>query len=302
VISTGQWNLFGLTIRSELPLPFEQAQEPTASPPQVEVRFAPLAPQSRPTASGADVIQLEIADVGRFRISGGREIIIDPVAGASERNLRVYLLGSAFGVLLHQRGLLPLHGNSILIGSHAVAFLGRSGAGKSTLATWFLDRDYRVLADDLSAIDLSDERRPLVMPGVPRLRLWKDALERSGRSSGDFDRSFDGEDKFDVPAPSGAAPAPLAACYILDEAPDGGPTRIERLQGMEAVAELFAHTYRGRFVRQLGSNRRHMQHCIAAAGAVPVYRVARQMGLGNLDRLCEQLEQHARASCAAPAL
>jgi hypothetical protein len=136
------------------------------------------------------------------------------------------------------------------IGGRACLFIGRSGAGKSTLAAWFHDRGHRVLADDVCAISL-DGGKAMAMPGVPRLRLWKDAVERSGRSTDSFERSFDGHDKFDVPTRSGPDLRPLAvaACYILDstEGAEGEP-RLDPLTGL-AVRRWGSDSYEEEAIR-----------------------------------------------------
>jgi len=250
-------------------------------------------------AVGADgALTLSVPEVGRFRIAGGSEILIDPVPGASERNLRVFLLGSAMGALLHQRGLLPLHANAVEFGGRAVAFLGRSGAGKSTLAAWFAGRGRQVLCDDVCAIEIDEAGAAAAMPGVPRLRLWKDALARSGRSPDDYGRSFDGQDKYDVPVAAALPerPLPLAACYLLA----GGPTDdvapgkpgIVRLTAGDAVEALVANTYRGSFVARLGLSERHLRQCLAIARTVPVYRACRRWGDEAFDQEAEMLARH----------
>jgi hypothetical protein len=239
-----------------------------------------------------------VPDVARFRIEAGREIIIDPAPGASERNLRVFLLGSAMGALLHQRGLLPLHANAVASGGRAVAFVGRSGAGKSTLADWFAGRGDQVLCDDVCAVKLDESGAPAALPGVPRLRLWKDALERSGRTPDDYERSFDGHDKYDVPVP-GARPEralPLAACYVLAGGPtdEGDPVAagIVRLGPAAAVEALVANTYRGSFVAKLGLTERHLHQCVALARRIPVFRACRRWGSGSFEEEAELLARH----------
>ncbi|MEA3015609.1 MAG: hypothetical protein QOI38_331 [Sphingomonadales bacterium] len=281
--------LFGLSIASELALPgFPEGD----GDPDVAARFGAVAAQDRPVAVADDALFLSVPEVGRFRIADGREILIDPEPGASERNLRVYLLGSAMGALLHQRGILPLHANAVAHGERAVAFAGRSGAGKSTLAAWFAGFGREVLCDDVCAIGRDEAGAPLVLPGVPRLRLWSDALARSGRDSMAYDRSFDGQDKYDVPVPPSApsTPRPLAACYLLDEA-QGAPT-IERLSPGEAAEALVANTYRGGFVRLLGLTERHFAQCVSLARSVPVYRARRRWGEAFLDEEAERLSRH----------
>ena len=83
-----------------------------------------------------------------------RKLSADNVPDA---NIRLYLLGSAMGVLLHQRGLLPLHANAVEIDGKAFAFMGASGSGKSTLAAWFHDHGYRIIADDVCAVRFETE-------------------------------------------------------------------------------------------------------------------------------------------------
>lgn len=286
------WSLFGLTVRSQLPLPFA-AMPGGGTDPDVSVRFGALPPSiGRMEACGSDAIRFEAAGVGRFRVSAGREIVIDPAPGASERNLRLYLLGSAFGALLHQRGLLPLHANAVVLDGRAIAFMGASGSGKSTLAAWFQDRGRSVLADDVCAVTV-ERGTPYALPGVPRLRLWRDALERSGREPGRFEPSFDGRDKFDLPSPHAAAVrTPLAAVYLLEEG--DVDLSMERLAPSKAIEALIANTYRGRCVQLLGATARHFDACVALGQTVPMHLVKRRKDIGSFEQTAQRLESHAR--------
>lgn len=293
--------LFGLRLDSELPLPELPPAEGSGE--RVSIRFAPVPVPPQPVAADGADLTLDVPEVGRFRIRGAREILIEPAPGASERNLRVYLYGSAMGALLHQRGLLPLHANAVGLGGRAVAFAGRSGAGKSTLADWFARRGEAVLCDDVCAIAPDEAGAPLVLPGIPRLRLWADAIERTGRDAAAFERSFDGQDKFDVPVGATAAgasgPRPLAACYILSEAEGegGGATDppIVRLSGVDAVEALVANTYRGRFAQLMGMSERHLRLCLAVVRKVPVFRAERRWGKHSFEAEAERLAAHAAA-------
>ena len=47
-----------------------------------------------------------------------------------EGDVRAYLLGTAIGALLHQRGLLPLHASAVEVNGRAVAFIAPAGHGK----------------------------------------------------------------------------------------------------------------------------------------------------------------------------
>src|SRR5271165_534370 len=75
---------------------------------------------------------LSIPGIARYLALDGRMIVIDRAAGADDADVRVFLLASVFGALLHQRGVLPLHGSAVAAGPGAVLFLGASVSGKST--------------------------------------------------------------------------------------------------------------------------------------------------------------------------
>lgn len=296
------YRAFGLSIHSELPLP-DLYHGASTEHPDVTIRIgATTAPVGRRTgftalAGGA---LLNIPDVARYWIANGSEIIVEPAPNASERNVRLYLLGSALGAVLHQRGTLPLHANAIEIGGRAVAFAGHSGAGKSTLAAWFHDRGYRVISDDVCAIWTG---KVLVVPGgLPRLRLWQDALALTGRRCHNYEPSFDNEQKFDVPTTSGVVHEPLllGPVYLLEHRP-GSPQQaaIEPQRGIEAVDALVANTYRGAFAREMERMPDLLASCVRVAREVPVFQVHRKWGYEAFEGEARRLEQHATDVCGS---
>lgn len=289
--------MFGLQLRCDFSLP----ELPPAAPgvvPDVAIASGKL-PAGLPTepdtiAVGASVL-LNIEGVARYWISGGQEILIERTAGVAEANVRLYLLGSAMGLLLLQRGCLPLHANAIEIGAGAAVFMGRSGAGKSTLAAWFHDRGHRVFADDVSVIRFGDDGAPIVMAGIPRLRLWKEALLASGRAPEGFSLSYAGDrdyEKYDV-AIGGEGPlaesAPLGALYLLER---GTQFEIAEVKGAEKADALFANTYRGGFIRSVGDLRSHWSSCLALIARTPLFRISRPWNLDRLTNDVERIQAH----------
>ena len=297
------YSLFGLHIRSDLRLP-ELRSARLGTKPQVRVQLGRVAAVARdglvPIENGA---QLTIDAIARYAIEDGSTITIDREADVPDANVRLYLLGSAMGILLHQRGLLPLHANAVEIDGQAYAFTGASGAGKSTLAAWFHDHGYPIIADDICAISFDEQQSPLVMPGLPRLRLWREALERSGRDAAGFERSYAGDDswdKFDVPLPHGPAvpaPVPLGGIYVLGK---GDMLAISRLQGIEATDAMFANTYRGAHVSAVGDVEQHWQSCIRLALHTPIFQLVRAWGLDRLVGDIPTLVAHIRSGAADP--
>ncbi|MEA3060644.1 MAG: hypothetical protein QOJ94_425 [Sphingomonadales bacterium] len=302
-MSLSAYSVFGLVIASEIDLA-ELEPAPAGAAPDAVIRRGVVAlPDAKPGYSPAgEGTLLTIPRVGRYFISGGSEIVVDPAPGASERNARLFLLGSAFGALLHQRGLLPLHANAIEIDGRAFAFCGHSGAGKSTVAAWFHDRGHRILADDVCVIGFDESGGALAYPGIPRLRLWREALEASGREAGAFSRSFDDLDKYDVPTDRRALPGPLplAAIYLLRRTAEGAaPAEVKRLAGVEAVETLVSNTYRGGYLKTIGRTGAHLAACLAVARAVPVFLAERTWGFDRFDAQASRLEAHARSLASA---
>jgi hypothetical protein len=293
------YRLFGFHIASDVELP-ELPAVPLGGPADAEIRFgrlqcngsAELAPQ--PVEGGAT---FSIPEVARYAVLDGRRIVVDPVDGADARNVRLYLLGSAMGLLLHQRGVLPLHANAVDIEGCAVAFMGPSGAGKSTLAAWLHDEGLRIVADDVCAVRFDEASRPVVSQGLPRLRLWKSALEATGRTSDGFERSYAGDDewdKFDVPlqlAGDPAAALPLAAIYVLAS---GDELAIEARKGVAAAEAIFANTYRGQYIDGAEQARAHWEACLKLIAITPIFSVSRRWGFDEFDDQARRIVDHAR--------
>jgi hypothetical protein len=287
-----RYAVFGLDIASQIEL--SDLPPGNDSVPDVTIRLAAVDSAARRPGLEVqgDTAVLVVPDVARFRITAGRDMVVEPAPEASLRDVRLYVLGSAMGAVLHQRGLLPLHANAVGVGNGTVALLGHSGAGKSTLAGWFHDRGHRVLSDDVCVVD-PDGR---VAPGIPRLRLWRDALEASGRDPRHHAISYAGADKFDVPiAATENRSLPLRAIYLLGRA--DLPT-ITPVTGSRAVAALVANTYRGSYVRAAELTGRHLAACTALARRVPVFAFDRRWEQACIDADAAMLVAHAQELAA----
>ena len=298
-VSTSRYQVFSLSVKSEIQLP-ELEPADTDSDPDVDIRWAET-PHLDDERSGYNVAPggtlLLVQGVARYWISDGSSIVVEPHRTASERNVRLYLLGSALGALLHQRRLLPLHANAVAIEGRAVLFAGHSGAGKSTMAAWFHDRGFRLLTDDVCAVTRDGQGRFIAHPGIPRLRLMSDAVIATGRRVEDLEPAFDEWEKFNVSiaAEARAAALPLGQIYLLARAAEGEVEgSIRRLTGADAVSALMGNTYRGEYLRSIEGTQEHMLTCVAIARRIPIFVAKRRWGHDALDRQAYGLEEHVR--------
>ncbi len=120
---------------------------------------------------------LRFKDWAEFYVREGKQIIIKPENGVDERDIRSFLLSPVIAILLHQRGLLPLHSSGINYKNKAVLFAGNSGAGKSTIAMAMNRKyNYPLISDDIIAINKENDK-PMVFSSFPSVKLWDDSLE-----------------------------------------------------------------------------------------------------------------------------
>jgi hypothetical protein len=295
------YSCFNFRLASELPLDGLNEARAGDTGPLIAVRMAPLpdsltgaaAPVHGLQALGAEAL-LSLPQVGRFLVRDGREIVVDPHPDASERAVRLFLLGSALGILCHQRGLLPLHANAVAADGAAYAFAGPSGAGKSTLAAGFERRGYRLLSDDVCMVDFDEAGTVLAWPGIPSLKLWSDAADRFGHDCGRLERVMEDAAKYHVPVASvrEAAPAPLRRLYVLSRADRDAPPGIRRLVGHEAMAAVMAQTYRGAYLEPMGLAQRHFRDCSALLSSLRVYEATRHWGFDCFEQEIDRLERH----------
>ena len=283
--------LFGLTIDSELPLP-GLAAAPHGAPVDVTIRLGKV----------ADDGNLIIPEAGSFAVRGGCEVIIDALPGVPERNLRLFLLGSAMGLLLHQRGLLPLHANGVSLDGRAIAVAGSTGMGKSTLAAWFTRQGIEFVGDDVIALKQTASGFVALL-GPPRVRLWREALDKFRLGSEGLEQSYADLDfdKWDLPVALSEVASeelPLGGIYVLGDGPD---IAIRRLGGAAAAAALFDHTYRGGYVELVGGVARHWQAIATLAASIPVFSLERPRDLSQLEALGRAVLEHAQAEAARTA-
>lgn len=291
----------GLLFRSEVYLPeFADASEGDAD---VVVRLGPEAIQARgkadhakgafagfvSTPSGPVLPVPEIAD---FLVRDGREILITPAEGHEPGMMRLYLHGSAMGMLFHQRGQLVLHGAAVLHDHGITVFTGPSGAGKSTLAAHLGRQGFAVLADDTLPLSRARSGEFQAWPGSRVFKLWEDALAGIGVPEGALQSIGSRFDKFLFTNPSVAPdrPAPLSEIILLDR--DDGPPRLTEVVGLEALGLVAENAYRPEYVPLLGQNASHFKLAAELSGAVPIFRLTRPWDAARMPETIACLEAH----------
>jgi hypothetical protein len=284
---------YGLSIHADLVCPELPAHPQPSAEPDVAIRLlAPVATVSDTLEHGyfevrPGVFRLAIPGVGQYRVEEGKRISIEPLAEASMDKVRLFLLGSAMGALLYQRGLFPLHGSAVETAWGAMIFVGAQGAGKSTLAAQFHRSGYRLLSDDVCAVAATPEGLR-ILPAPAQFRLCADAYERLG--SGAEGAHFD-VDKFVVPMGEGYCPDPvrLRAIHILTDH-DAEAPKIEAVRGFDRVRRLLENLYRPHYMKGQETQAALMRLAGEIAQQATLLSVARRRDTTGIEGLVRCLE------------
>lgn len=291
------YKAYGLIFHSELALPELAAGQGQAD---IEVHFGEV-PELLPDGRMIDEFYqvgrrqflLTVEEAGRYLVQNGNEIIIQPAPNSIESDVRLFLLGSCLGALLHQRGMLAIHASSIETSQGAVLFAGHSGCGKSTLLAVFLQRGYGMLADDITAITIDGNGIPMVFPALPRSKLWADAAEHLGHDPVNLTPLRPDARKYALPTRRqfSRQPVPLGKIFLLDPK-DEDELSIEILEKMGGFQVLLDHTYREQFLGAMETREAHLQMATAAASQANFYRVLRPATSYKLLELADLIEDY----------
>jgi hypothetical protein len=288
----------GLAVDSDIALPGLISREPGGGPCDVSIRQAPVpASLENPEASGptwamaADKFLLRIPGIARFLLTGGRAIAFEPENGTPLEDVTIFLIGSAFGVLLHQRGHIVMHASAVLVGGKAAMFCGASGAGKSTTAAALVQRGFPLLTDDICAVSFSSDGVPFVYPDGRQLKLWAHAIDRLRLARGEPVRHR--LEKFYVaPEQSLGEARPLGAVYVLREARPPVMSGIERPNVVDAALLLRRNAYRPQLVSRMGRRADYFFAATAIAGHAGIFHLSRRLDFKELPGVLDRLERH----------
>lgn len=287
----------GLEISSEFQLPELNAAHGNTSSSQASFKLehisdTPFFEKKTWLIDEADfqIVHMKIAGVARYQIKNGNEILIDPLPGASEKEVRLFLLGSAFGILLHQRGVLPVHASAVKVNGACVIFVGDSGAGKSTLAAFLNSAGYEVISDDVCALTINKHGKPVIWPGVPRIKLWSDALDELQYNSFSLVQDSSQENKFHLPVNfNSSTPIELASIYELNE---NKRCEIRKLGGGKKMQVLAKNIYRNEYITSDFLKKRIFQQCATTVNNIDVFKFSRPKNFSAMKECLADLEYH----------
>jgi ABC-type cobalamin/Fe3+-siderophores transport system ATPase subunit len=282
-ISSTKYKAFGFSISSEIPLPELSLLNNQNHLTDIEIVLKDLTPIWSEVAVNEgefivtkDMVMFHVPNTSLFRVEKGNKIIVSPLMEDEEDAIRIFILGTCMGIILMQRGVLPLHGSAVEINGKAFAIIGDSGAGKSTLAKAFLQKGYHLLTDDVIAVHFNEDQVPYVTPSYPHQKLWQESLDKFGMESNQYRSIYKRETKFAIPvsAQFSKEPIPLAGIFELVIS-EGDGIEIKPIDKLMGLQKLLYHTYRHFLISPLGLMDWHFNQSTKMMSYVNMFQLKR---------------------------
>ncbi|MGD9559782.1 MAG: hypothetical protein AB7V55_04150 [Oscillospiraceae bacterium] len=225
-----------------------------------------------------------------FEIRNGNTIVAQPQPGADDESVRVFIMGSCFGILQMQRGRIPIHGGALEVNGQALVVTGDSGAGKSTAVSAMVDAGYRYLTDDVAPVVVNDDG-VFVLPGYPQRKLCADVCTAFGISPQGLPVIDEERQKYAIRNRAEWHDTPLRFGWLVELVPDEacGDYRAERVAGGESLGVLLHNLYRNYVQLGFGVEPAQMKQLLRIASQIKGYRLRRPMGPIEPEKLVGSL-------------
>lgn len=231
--------------------------------------------------------------VAHYLVEHGRSITIDPEPGASECDMVRFLRMTPLAALLYERNMLAFHAAAAVKDGRGILLAGDSTAGKSTVLMALIEQGWKMLADELAAVDTDDQGNARVFPTFPEVRFrqcsgmkpecGRDMPSSFARKDGRGWQTVTQRQAFDD------QPRRLYSIFWLGVQ---NRDRIDRqvLAGGERFRAVGALAYNSHIADALFDRGEYMRCAGRLAQTVPVYRLRRPRGKGTVEQVVDEIE------------
>jgi hypothetical protein len=196
---------------------------------------------------------MTVEGVGSFYASGGNYISLVVNPKATNANIELYLNGSTYGAILHQRKIMPMHGSCFIFNNKGIMLCGNSGAGKSSLTAAFVIAGNEFLTDDVTPILISNDQA-FIWTMSERIKLWEDSLKQLNQNKEGLHKIDPDTEKFYYPLNSYKDSTFMLNHIFLIEIHEKSTINFQEIKGAEKVTALRNEIYRLEYMHGMPEN------------------------------------------------
>jgi hypothetical protein len=232
---------------------------------------------------------------GKFWVKNSDEIIFEKYDNSTYEDVRVLLLSIVMGIVLHKKEKFPLHASAVEYNGKTLLFSGMCGSGKSTIAAAFIQHGAKFISDDITVIDVLDDKF-FAVPSFSQMKLWPDSLEELGLKSSDFEKFRPKLEKRKMTMENmQAKKSEICVIYFLQRN-NMNKHKIEELSVQSKIHLLENNTFRIRHLKQIGNNQKHFGTCCELAKSVQIKKLTRPQNQFLLDETIDMIIEDMRHS------
>jgi len=234
---------------------------------------------------------LKVDGVADYYAHLGKEVRYSIYPGATKENIELYLNGSVYGAILHQRKIIPLHGSCFNYHGLGMMICGDSGAGKSSLTASFWQDGARFLTDDVTPLMFKNDRA-YIWNMSDRIKLWNDTLMQLGHKNTGLKRVTPETDKYYFPIDKDKEELSTLDCIYIIEIRNDDDINFEELNGPEKFGALRGEIYRPEYLKGMPENEKlYFQQLINISNGLRVIKVIRPEKI-KVQHLMDELQAH----------
>lgn len=244
-----------------------------------------------------DEYLLKFMNTANYYVANGTDIIVEPLPGAEQKTLRLFLLSNAMAAVLHQRDQIPFHASGVHYKDGVVLFCGESGAGKSTLATALSLEGYPLFTDDVCVLKSGEQNQMMAVASYPMAKLWVDSFDKTGLEKlPESERVRDSLPKyrrffhntFSIEA------LPIKSVFFLERKNQARKTEVKPLTDTNAFKAIQKNTYRSLQMNAMQKRALHFSIASKLSASTSVHLVESPYSTNTLKDISQKILERLR--------
>ena len=290
------YKIYGLKVKSTIPLHDSLIINESSKNYDVEISIGETSSNIKTNKIG----NFELADryaffsidkVGKYEITNGNKITIEPNSNATLSEIKKFTLGSALGLILFQKNIIAIHGGAIVINNNAVIISGNIGAGKTTTIAKLLKKGYGFLSDDISSIIKDKNGNYNVHNCIPQQKLCENTAKLLGYNPSKLYKIDELKNKYLSPNIKNfiTTPKKLKSLFYLDIS-SSNEISYKEILGTSKFQLILNNIFRREYIPNNLIKPEYIKECLNLANNISIYKINRPKNKDSINEIISIIE------------